>query len=126
VTRLRSAGRLVSLDDSSTYSQIRPLPRRRWESNVRKALALGDPFAITSVVVSNSTASPGSLVLSEYANTDCLSSPQGDVLVINTPAQDTVSLPFPTPLLVAPGGSNWCLTFDQNSGDRFTLVGYYY
>ena len=84
-------------------------------------------LAVTSLTVSNGTTSSVWAELELFGNVDCKSSPRAIVNYVALPATDTIAQTFPQPILISPGGSNWCLDYiASQSGVNVTAVGYYY
>jgi hypothetical protein len=84
-------------------------------------------LAVTSLTVSNETSGAVTAILALYGNTDCVSSFNSYVTRVEVPAADTIAQAFPQPMVISPGGSNWCLSFGApSSGVEILAVGYYY
>ncbi len=87
-------------------------------------------LALTSLTFdnANSSASVFSGVFL-YPAADCNVGASGKVTTADVPGQDTVHEAFPQPIVLSPGGSDWCLAFsvpaDYTGILSVTAVGYY-
>jgi hypothetical protein len=84
-------------------------------------------LAISTLTWTNvGTAAEGSN-LHLYGSSDCVSNDLGQLELVEVRPVDTVTISFPQPLLIGPGGSNWCLTVGTSSNQvLLTATGYYY
>jgi len=61
-----------------------------------------------------------------YPTPDCSGGFLDSVERVMVPPFDTVTISFPQPLLIGPGGSNWCLAAGLDNHLVLTATGYYY
>jgi hypothetical protein len=143
----RAAGQLVTLVDPTTSNQARVDPTNSltvatrpatsttwyyrvaaWGANVPlfKPPAGKTKLAISTLTWANVGGSASTSILSLYGNLDCASNLIGFLENVSVPAHDTVTVSFPQPLLIGPGGSNWCLKVSLGDSLYLTATGYYY
>jgi hypothetical protein len=147
-----AAGQLVTLVDSTTSHKARvagdgtlsvserPATATQWFVTVAtivpkapEAPVFIPPAGKTKLAISTLVFTDSDPVTSDFAelviygNSNCTGELTNLEQVALT-AGSTVPISFPEPLLIAPGGSNWCLTLRSSSGVllRLTASGYYY
>ncbi len=81
-------------------------------------------LAVGSLTIMNATSAAVEWSGGVYLNASCTSFSHR-VPRILIPAGETVHLDFPQPLLISPGGSNWCYK-GLTAAVTVTAVGYYY
>lgn len=134
----RASGQLVTLVDPSNTHKARvdgtgrltvvdqPLAATPWSFQTNLTTLFDPPSGVTRLVVGSVTVMNGdnapALVQLELVKSGSTT----DLDRIEVPAQDTVHLVFPQPLVLAPGGSNWIFRFSSTSPHPYvTAVGYY-
>jgi hypothetical protein len=143
----RAAGSLVTLVDSSSTREARvdgtnsltvatrPASSTTWYQQVSgpgtvtlfTASVGRSKLAISSLTVANFETTYQSSSLSLFLSTDCSTNPLGGLESVAVPPLDTVTVSFPQPLVIAPGGTTWCLGANLSSGRvLLTATGYYY
>jgi hypothetical protein len=144
----RAAGSLVTLVDSTTTRQARvdttnslvvatrPANSTTWYYQIGSTagnITLFRPpagktkLAISTLTFMNDSPSEQQSSLFLYANPDCSSNFLYYLEAVMIPVRDTVTISFPQPLLIGPGGSDWCLTVNLPVlGVAVTATGYYY
>jgi len=146
----KAAGSLVTLADSKTTRLARvdstssltvasrPANSKSWYYRVLPPSGADQPLfvpptgtttlGLTSLTYASSADTPAASELKVYGSASCASSFIGSLETMIIPASDTRLISFAFPVLIAPGGSNWCLVVhaDFAGGFAVTATGYYY
>jgi hypothetical protein len=142
----RAAGSLVTLVDSSTTHKARvdatntltvatrPATSSTWyyaltgpgQYPLFKPPAGRTKLAISTLTWSNPAVVSYVSALQLFGNLDCTTNFIHAFEFVTVPASDTVTVSFPQPLLIGPGGSNWCLRVGLSGPLDLTATGYYY